>query len=378
MKKIILVIVLIVIVLSGVVLIKNKSSELKNAPTAKMPLFNVNVVNVEEKTINEKSSFLAKLESQNAPQITTKISGFIKALYVKENQVVKKGDLLVEIDSSELQESLIQLENSIKSMEFSIQSVEVNVLSLQNDLKSTEHKLFRDKILFESGGLSKESYENSQVQTQLKKAKLDSTLKSIKAKKYELKAIRNSYLSKKESLKYYNIKAPIDAIVDRVILKVGDMASATKPILTLLDKKQKLTFSFAQNNIKKGLEVSIDKTINAKITKILKSSEMYLSVAQIDLDATLNYPVGSLVNIEVITKNVRGFALPINTILHKKDANYVVIYEGGVFEFKKINILAQNDEYVIISENISQMIALASESKLSILPSSSNYKIVEK
>lgn len=378
MKKVILFIVLVVLVISGVKLIKNKSSELANAPMAQQPIFSVNVLNAKEQTLKQTDSFLAKLESQNAPMITTKISGFIKTLHVKENQVIKKGDLLVEIDSQEVQESLKQIQNSIKSMDYAIQSIEVNILSLSSDLKASKSKLDRNVILFNAGGLAKQIYESSQVEYESKKAKLDSTLKSIEAKKYELDAMKNSYGVKKASLEYYNIKAPIDAIVDTVILREGDMAIAGKTILTIQDKKQKLTFTFASSDIKEGLEVSINETTKSKISKVLQSTDKYLQVAQIDLDTPLDLPVGSFVNIEVTTKTVTDLALPINTILHKSDGTYVVIYENNTFAFKKVEILAQDENYIVISEDIKQKVALASESKLAILPSSNNYTIVEK
>jgi hypothetical protein len=52
-KKIILFVVLIAIIFGGVKLIMNKSSELKNAPTAQKPLFSVNVVKVKEQTVSQ-------------------------------------------------------------------------------------------------------------------------------------------------------------------------------------------------------------------------------------------------------------------------------------------------------------------------------------
>lgn len=378
MKKIILFLVMAALVFGGVKLLQNKQNELTNAPTAQKPIFSVAVVSAQEKTLKQTTSFLAKLESYNAPKITTKISGFIQAIHVKENQMVKKGDLLVEIDSEELQNSLTQIQNSIKSIEISIESMETNIFSLKSDLKASKNRLSRSKILFNTGGLAKEKYELSQVEYELKKAKLASTLKSIESKKYELAAIKNSYNTKKANLKYYNIKAPFDAIINKVILRDGDMAFAGKTILTLLDKKQKITFLFANSDITKGLEVSINETVKAKISKIMKSSDNYLRIAQVDLNTPLDMPVESLVNIQVTTKNLTGLTLPANTVLHKNDGNYVVIYGNNAFKFKKIEILAQDEEHVLIAENINQKVALASESKLAILPSSDNYIIVKK
>ena len=383
MKKLILFIILIVLVLAGIKLIKNKNDELANESFAVKPIFTVNVVKAKSKIVEERSTFIAKLESTLAPKISTKVAAYIKQVHVVENQEVKKGDLLISIDSKEIEKSLIQIKNSIKSIQLSIDSMNANVSSLRNETKASKSKLDRNKILYKVGGLSKEKFENSEVEYQLKKAKVDSTLKSIEAKTYELKAIENSYDSKKASLEYYNIKSPINGNVDSIILKTGDMTLAGKTILTLLSKEQKLTFTFSNSEIKKDLDVIINKNIKTKISKILKSSDKFLYQAQIDLNTYLDLAIGSFVNIEVITKKQEAKALPINTILHKKDGTYVVLYEedenkNAKFSFKKVEVLVQSEDYVITNPVIEQSVALASESKLAILPSSNNYTIVEK
>ena len=383
MKKLILFIILIALILGGIKLIKDKNDDLANEPKAVKPIFTVNIVKAKLKTVEETSNFIAKLESKNAPKISTKVAAYIEKVHVVENQEVKKGDLLISIDSKEIEDNLNQIKNSIKSIELSIQSINANVFSLKNESKASKNRLERNKILYKIGGLSKEKLENSEVEYQLKKAKVDSTIKSIEAKTYELKAIRNSYDSKKTSLEYYNIKSPINGIVDNIILKTGDMALAGKTILTLLSKEQKLTFTFSNSEIKKDLDVIINKNIKTKISKILKSSDKFLYQAQIDLNTYLDLAIGSFVNIEVITKKQEAKALPINTILHKKDGTYVVLYEedenkNAKFSFKKVEVLVQSEDYVITNPVIEQSVALASESKLAILPSSNNYIIVEK
>ena len=386
MKKIVLIVVLILIVLGGVKLIKDKKDDLSSLETAQKPIFSVNVVREEKRTIEQSSSFTASLKSNNSINIATKISGFIEKIYIDENDIVKKGDLLVKIDSSEINQSLKQISNSIKSIGFLIDSIKTNINSLKNDLKASKNRLDRNNILFKAGGLSREKLENSEVEFEIKKAKLDSTQKSIKAKEYELKAMKNSYDSKKASLEYYNIKASQNGIIGDIYLNDGDLITAGKAILNLLDTKQKLTFLFASNEIKVGLDVLInnsnplDNVIKAKISKVLKSTSNSLYQAQIDLDSnnSLNLPIGSLVDIKVITKKANEFSLPSNTILYKKDGTYILIYEDKLFKFQKVEILVENQEFVILKNRIKQKVALASESKLAILPGSNNYKIVEK
>lgn len=382
MKKIVLIVILILIVVGGIKLIKDTKNDLASLETAQKPIFSVNVVSVEKRTIEESSSFSAKLESDNTVDIATKISGFIEKIYVSENDIIKKDDLLVKIDSSEVDESLKQISNTIKSMEFSVDSIKANISSLENDLKASQNKLDRNNILYKAGGLAKEALEFSEVEYEIKKSKLDSTQKSIEAKRYELKAVQNSYDSKKASLEYYDIKASQDGIVGNIFLNNGDLITAGKTILKLLDTKQKLTFLFASKDIKEGLEVLINNSIKAKISKVLKSASNSLYQAEIDLDidlsTALDLPINSFVDIKVITKRTTDFSLPSNTILHKKDGTYVVIYENKLFKFKKVEIITEGEDFVITKDKIMGKVALASESKLAILPSSNNYKIVEK
>lgn len=379
MKKIVLFMILIAIILSAVKLIKDKKEDLGSLETAQKPIFSVNVVSAEKRLVEENSSFIASLESDNSINIATKVSGFIEKIYVSENDIVKKGDLLVKIDNKEVNESLNQIVNSLKSLEFSIDSIKANTNSLENDLKASKNRFNRNNILFNAGGLSKEKLEISEVEYEIKKAKLDSSNKSINAKEYELKAIKNSYNSKKASLEYYNIKASQNGVIGNIFLNNGDLITAGKTILNLLDTKQKLTFLFPSNNIKEDLEVLINNKTKAKISKVLKSASNSLYQGEISLDSktSLDLPIGTLVDIKVITKKSDGFSLPINTILHKRDGAYVLIYEDKLFKLKKVEIEVQNEEFVILKEKISQKVALASESKLAILPSSNNYKIVE-
>ena len=380
MKKIVLFVILITIILGAIKLIKNKKDDLSSLQTAQKPIFSLNVVEEKRRNIEQSSSFTAKLESSKSINLATKVTGFIEKIYVNENDIIKKGDLIIKIDSKELNESLKQIKNSIKSIQSSLQSIKANISSLENDLNASKNRLNRNSILYKAGGLSKENFELSNVEYEIKKSKLDSTLKSIEAKEYELKAMKNSYDSKKASLDYYNIKASKDGIAGEIFVNEGDLITANKAILTILDNKQKLTFSFASKDIIKGLEVIINDSNNltkAKITKILKSANNSLYQAEIDLDTNLDLSIDSFVNIKVITKKTNDFSLPINTILHKKDGTYIVVYENELFKFKKVEVVLQDDKFVVLKERVNQKVALASASKLATLPSSNNYKIVE-
>jgi hypothetical protein len=61
--------------------------------------------------------------------------------------------------------------------------------------------------------------------------------------------------------------------------------------------------------------------------------------------------------------------VPSNTLLHKTDGTYIVVYENKKFSFKKVDLLMENTEEAIIKQCTTLPIAKASEAKLALLPS---------
>ena len=126
-KKIILLVLLIAVVFFAIKLIKEKKEEIKNEEVAYAPTLQITKEKKEESKENDFIEYLANLEATQSPKITTKISGYIENILVEENSRVKKGDVLIKIDSKEFDESLVQLSYLTQAAKYSLASFEKNI-----------------------------------------------------------------------------------------------------------------------------------------------------------------------------------------------------------------------------------------------------------
>ncbi len=364
MKKIFTVLTLLLLIGAGIVIINKKKAELESLPTTKAKLVSVEVADPKERLVEQRRVFVGRYYSDLHPKISSKLSGFVKKLFVTEGASIKKGEPLVEIDDRELKEAIKSQEASIKALQYSLESIKDTLFALKSDYLYAKEVYERNRALYEAGALPKEKLDQSKVIVDSKLAKLKSTKKNIEAKTKEIEAMRAALRSKKEQLRYTLITAPINGIVGKLYLKEGDLAVPGKPILELLGDKKKVEFVFEPTlEIKQGMKAYVEGK-ESFISKILPDSQNSLSVARIELKP-LNLPENANVKVEVVQKSVKGVSVPVNAILEKYDENYVFIYRNGRFHPKKIKILAKNESYAVISSDIKEPVAIGSNDKLS-------------
>ena len=115
MKKIFLIIPLILLMAGGVILLKKRKQSVAAAPTATPMSYAVKTVQAKPGTVAQENSFLARLESINSAEISSKLSGRISEVLVRESQQVTAGTLLIKIDDQEIQTGIKGLQAQLSS-----------------------------------------------------------------------------------------------------------------------------------------------------------------------------------------------------------------------------------------------------------------------
>jgi multidrug efflux pump subunit AcrA (membrane-fusion protein) len=301
-KKIFIILILIVIVFFAIKLIKDKKTSIKNEEVAYKSVLQITKEQKVENKENDFIEYLAKFEAVQTPKITTKISGYIENILVEENSMIKKGDLLIKIDSKEFDESLKQLSYLIQSAKYSLTSLEKNtsVELLDMDVSSKQYKT--NQKLFDAGAISQDKLDSSNINTQSKQAKYNSTINLVKAKQSEIQSLESQYNSKVQQKNYYTISSPIDAIVEEISQDIGDLTNPSLAIIKLVGLEQKLTFAFASKDIKENQKVFIEDKEIGYIDFIYPSAQNFLNIANINLTTKLENKLNSNISIQVKIK----------------------------------------------------------------------------
>ena len=349
MKKLILILLAAALVAVSGILLKKRMQEVKDAPVPIPMAVSVKIVSPKESTLRQTKPFLAQLTSIDIANIASRVSGLITAVRVTENQPVKKGDLLIQVDDRETLSAIKSLEETLKSQE--------------SDLQYTQALHARNEAIFKVGGLAREKLEASQVSCAAKQAAVEATRQKITAQHIQLD--------------YLNIRAPFDGIIAAILLRKGNLATPGQPLLTLHSLHQKLTFSYVPDAppISQGQVVFLGKEKIGTVLKRYSDAANGLFVAEVALDHPLDRPNGSYITIDVVVFAGKGCTVPLNALLHEKEGHRVMVYENGRFTPFPVRISGQNKTLALIDPCPTSPVALGTEAKLSLLPTYGPVKI---
>lgn len=189
--------------------------------------------------------------------ISSKLSGKVSAIMVKEGDKVKAGDPLLKIEAKELEAQLSQAQAGVSVAESNYNKVKTGARAEQKsqakavldsakkaeEVAKTNYE--RNKLLYESGGISKQQLESSELQLQtavsqrtsaqaqfdiLNEGETKETLDVLQAQVQQAQAAANAV---NVQLENKIVTAPYDGVVSKKYIEIGEMAGAGSKLFTI-------------------------------------------------------------------------------------------------------------------------------------------------
>jgi len=204
-----LVIIIILFFLTGILSFSEKIKSGSIDLQQKEPDINKQI-KLEETEIPVIYSTVGTVQSREEIKISSRIIAKITNIYVREGDKIKKGDLLVSLDDSDLKANLAKTMEKLKEAKA--------LFSL------AEKELERTRILYEKNAVSKKVFDE-----------VESKYKSAEA---SLLAAKESVKEAEAVLSFSSIKSPINGIVARRFLEIGDLATPGVVILQIFDNSR--------------------------------------------------------------------------------------------------------------------------------------------
>lgn len=155
-------------------------------------------------------------------EVGTQVSGLVSKIYVDYNSQVKKGELIAELDKTNLQENVI--------------NAQANYNAALNEVSYYQQNYDRKKNMYDNQIISKADYEQAYYQLHNAKAAVTQRLTLLN--------------QAKTNLGYANIYAPIDGVVLSREVEVGQTVAASISAPTL--------FKIAKDIKKMQVEANVD------------------------------------------------------------------------------------------------------------------------
>jgi HlyD family secretion protein len=222
----------------------------------------VQLVTVQNRTLQRTVSAEAILFPLQQAAITPKISAPVKAFYIKRGSLVHKGQLLAVLENGDLAAAAQENKGSYDQAQATYETTTVadlpqEVQKAQLDAEAAkevfaaQQKIYNSRQdLFQQGAMPRKELDqagvdltNARNQYEIAQQHLDALMKvgkpqQLKSAAGQLESAKGKYLGAAAQLSYSEIRSPIDGVVADRPLYPGEMAAAGAPLLTVMDTSQ--------------------------------------------------------------------------------------------------------------------------------------------
>ena len=316
---------------------------------------------VSKQNISTSITATGTIEPVTKVEVGTQVSGIIDKIYVDYNSVVKKGQVIAELDKTNLVSEL----NSAQS----------NLANAQSNLTYQKANYSRYKNLYEKGLIAANDFENARL--------------SYEQAQQQVKIQQQSVEKARTNLGYATITSPIDGVILSKEVEEGQTVASAMTTPTLFNIAQDLTDMRVIADIDEadiggvveGQRVTFtvdafpDDVFNGSVTQVRQEAttesnvvtyEVVISAPNDDLKLkpglTANVTIYTLVKLKVLTVPAKALRFTPNdaimtdgeSIEDVKAKNKVWTREGNVFKAHAVEIGTTNGTLTEIVSGIKE------------------------
>ena len=223
--------------------------------------------------------------------VSSTVSGTISAINVQEGAFVKKGDTVIELDST-LERLEVERRKLIAESKVDLEASKEQLEILKKDYEST-------RALFEeTKSISEQEVYRRRLEYMAAQAEHDRRILGEQLEELE-------YEIAKAQLERRIIKAPFDAVVVEVIAEVGENCSPQQPLIRIADTRRVRLVVYVEPNISRQLRpsMSVRVTIEESDSPIVRRGEVEFISPIVDASSGLR-------EVKVLFNNENGSVAP--------------------------------------------------------------------
>ncbi len=328
----------------------------------------VKIIEIKE----EQAETLLKYTGTVIPRGTKKVSfkspGKINAIYVQKGDYVNKGQILAELDKTDLKFALeaaqaqlaaaqAQYNKALKgALPSDLDNAGLNVDKAQNAYDFTKITYEKLEKLHEAGGISDSELEQAKLELDIRKAELNQAKKVLEqavdgardedktALLSQVRAAETDVAHKKNLLEEAELISDMDGYIVEILNEPGEMVGAGYPVVVIRNTELAVQIGVSEA-VLTSFQLGMKATVGSNSTSVTGEID---HIAQIPDERTRTYlieisvpenafPIGSIAKVEIAMGEELGIWIPIKTII-ANEQDYVFVIKDGLAVKTPVNI----------------------------------------
>jgi RND family efflux transporter MFP subunit len=281
----------------------------------------VTTVTAVRERVDAAETTVGRIEATSSPALSAEPSGRVVRLLVDGGSVVRRGQVLAELDGEPQR-------LAVASARASVERLEALLANQQRTVKRYEE--LRSKAVSES------MLEEALAQQSARQAELNDARAKLAEAEYRLDRTR--------------IRSPVDAVVERRRISVGDYVAPGTPIVTIVGKDRlRAVLPFPERlsgQLRPGLEVTLEQparpgeSVTGTVTEVrpMVGTNNRAVEVLVDLPGVSDWPAGGSVTAKLVLASREGVVVPAASVVRRPAGDVVYVVADGKASERKVTV----------------------------------------
>ena len=184
--------------------------------------------------------------------VSSRVDGYVSKVYINDNQLIKKGDLLAELDPKDFQVSADLAKAALSSAQAGMEQTIAQVGIAAVEAKRTEKDYIRYQQLYDANGqVTEQKVDNEKAAAQSAAVQLEAANKQVLFAKAKAAEAKSAYDKALLNLSYTEIYAPQTGRITNKSIEQGEYIRTGQPLLMIVPQQVWVIANFKETQLKK-------------------------------------------------------------------------------------------------------------------------------
>ncbi len=272
--------------------------------------------------------------------LSSRVMGYVRQAGFQAGDRVRRGQLLIEIDSRDLETSVRQAEAARREAEEALQEVDGAIASAKANLELAEATFRRMDDLYQKKSISTQEHDEAAARVKVARAGYEMAAARRKQVTAKINQASEGVAAAGIMREFTRITAPFDGVVVEKRVEAGNLASPGMPLATIEQEgAYRLEASVEESRVRElrvgqNVAVSLDalgRSVDARVSEImpLADAASRTVIVRINLPALPGLRSGLFGRAGFTLGQRRVLSVPAGAIVERGQLRSVLVAEGG-------------------------------------------------
>ena len=295
--------------------------------------------------------------------ITAQTGGKILSIRTDEGKWVKKGDLLIVMDSVDIPQLLEETKLSVQKAGSELVATKKELESLLAQKRLAQITYARYEKLRKNSFASRAEYDKAKADLDVIEAQIAATQAHIKSATMEVGRAQKSVEALNEKLSRYKVYAPVDGVVISRTAEVAQTVLPSQAILKIVDPKDVWIRAYIDEKISGSIRVGqkaeitlrsqYEKRFSGSVKRIVAQSDAVTQEREVNVafdTLPLPFYINEQAEVRIASKTYKDVVkVPLKALAYYKEKTGVWTEASGKAHFVPVKVLARGHSEAVVT-----------------------------